>query len=86
MYVEWRIGSTHNSDASIDAHRGGGGMKQHPPGKFLNNLLIKMQYNGSTHNSDAGGPGFDSQMALLGLSSPFFQTTDLKINSVTCNL
>jgi hypothetical protein len=27
---------------TIDTHRGGeGGMKQHPPGKFSKNLLIK---------------------------------------------
>jgi len=27
-----------------------------------------------------------THMALMDLSSPFFQTTDLKTNSLTCNL
>jgi len=38
-------------------------------------------YIGSTHRSGARGPGFDSHPdleALSDLSSPFFETTDLK--------
>ena len=67
------------------------GQKETENSNQITTILMWSGAHGSTHDSGARGPGFDltpkPRMAFFRkLSSPFFQTTDLKMISFICNI